>query len=87
MPLVQYVVPTDNIRVTRKFGTPADAGNIMAWYRAARKMVKEMPNLHVNEDGWRIAQQDFNRQNIYLVLQDHYGNKAHVVIDRTAPEF
>lgn len=85
MPIVQYVNKVEDVRKTATMPTPKRNSEMLYWFKAARKVIPEIPNPGV--DGWIIEHQDANTDWIRYDLRSPIHGKANVVIMRQQAKF
>lgn len=80
MPRVQFSFPPRDINITKDMPSPRRIGELDHWYKQARKVIPEIPNLQ--ETDWFIFQQEITESSIVFEIHDSVGQKCAVVIDR-----
>lgn len=85
MPLATIVFadPTKQ-PISKKFGAPKKM-TIEAWFKAARKVLVEIPNPERTD--WQIIQAEATRDSIYIIyeLANSIGERCKVTINRKVP--
>ena len=84
MPQVQYVNPIKTERITATMPTPKKMANIMAWYKAARKAIPEIPDVYSNAASgmWYIIKEEANLDYITFEVKHRDGHRRYIVIFR-----
>jgi hypothetical protein len=74
----------DRQTITKKFGAPKKM-TMEAWYKAARKVIPEIPN--VKDTDWQILSEEATKDARWIIydLANSVGDRAKVLIDRTVP--
>ena len=85
MPLADVSIPHLNFRKQRNFVTPKKIQDEVAWVRAVRISIPEVPDI-LNTD-WEILNFDADLKWISIILIDGLGNRAKIVVDRTRSSF
>ncbi len=80
MPRVQFSYPPRDISITKAMPSPARISQMDAWYKAARRVIPEIPD--TEDSDWLITEQHATTQSIIWELHDSVGNKCAVTIDR-----
>lgn len=80
MPEVQYRNVVQDIRKTAKMPTPKRVSAMDAWFKVARKHLKEIPEINTGE--WIVEYQEANLDWVRFDLKSRTGQKANVVIMR-----
>lgn len=84
MPTVQYIHKGETY--TRQMLTPKRITSTQAWFKEARKALKEIPNAFPNglmsEAGWTIAYEETDPRWLKFDLENRNGEKAYIVILR-----
>src|SRR5262249_33252078 len=89
MALAQFV-QVNGERITKRMFTPKKKmTDPLQWYKDARKLIKELPQLSTapvrTKEQWRlICEPETSVRWIKFTLENGIGEKAHLVIDRTA---
>lgn len=73
----------DSIPISRKFGAPKKVTEMSAWFKAARKVIPEIPDPK-NSD-WIIYHEEASRdaKHIHFEMQNTVGERCSIIIDRT----
>ncbi len=84
MPQVQYVDQVKRERITKNMPTPKKMSNILAWYKAARKVIPEIPDVYSKSASgmWYIIREEANTDYITFEVKHRDGHRRHVVIFR-----
>lgn len=82
--VVQFIRQVEGIRVSRGMRTPKRITDINAWFKQARKTIKELDALMNENTGWCILTHDTDIRYVLFELRNNHDQKAQVVIDRTA---
>ena len=92
MPRAQFVHQAMGINVTRSFPTPKRMGELRFWLKAAQLAIAQIPrniaesqvsaDRQIGSDGWFVSNSDADAKWIKFNLEDRFGNKADIVIDR-----
>src|SRR5262245_38280849 len=92
MPTVQFVNMGRKINKTATMPTPRRITELEQWLKHAQLAIPEIPRsiagapeLAVTQwsDGWHVFSTDISDKWIKFNLQNKFGEKAHIVIDRT----
>lgn len=83
MPTVQFVRAAENVVVTKSMKTPKRIWDINAWFKAARRAIKELDET-MTVDGWFIVRSETTLNYVRWDLENMWQETAQVVIDRTA---
>ena len=84
MAIVYVQFPTDSTKARsghRQMGVPKRITDIMAWFRAARVVLPQIPSVETGE--WVIKHMEASLTEIRYLLEDRVGQQCIVVIDRT----
>ena len=83
MPQVQYQNVFAKQNHLRGMPTPKKMSSLDAWWKEARRAIPEIPQIG---EGWEVqGSPDVSLQYIKWTLVNGVGERAHVVINRTAP--
>lgn len=92
MPRAQFVYQAIGVNVTRSFPTPKRMGELRYWLKAAQTAIAHIPRniaeseasaeRSIGNDGWFVANADADAKWVRFNLEDRFGNKAQIVIDR-----
>ena len=85
MALVLWKYPQGNVEISRRMFAPKRVTEISAWYKAARKVIPQIPSL---EEGglWYLRDHEVSLNEItYVVRRNDNGDLAYVKIDRRQP--
>ncbi len=78
---VQYIDVINNVRLTASMPTPKKMSNLDAWFREARKVIPEIPDIRL--ELWFIVSSEACKHYIRYELKDRRGVNVYVVILRT----
>lgn len=92
MPRVQYTNKAQNISVTKDLVTPKRMSELRYWLKGAQSQIPHIPwkiaeseisaDRSMGSDGWFVATTDVDEKWIRFDLENRFGNKAQIVIDR-----
>lgn len=83
MPLVQVMFPTDATKersAVVRMATPRKMGEILIWFRDARKVAPQIPD--PKHGNWRFVKMESDLREVRFLLQDSVNQQCLVVIDR-----
>jgi len=84
MALVQFQNVPKGINVTRRMGAPRMA-TVDAWYKQCRAVIPQIPRLRDPKDGgWTITEETIEVRWIKFVIHNNCGERAYIIIDRSA---
>lgn len=93
MPTVQYTNLLANISRTSSMPTPKRITELRHWLRGAQTAIREIPRniaeaqsmaiMGVGHDGWYVQNSDVSQKWIKFNIENRFGERAHIVIDRT----
>lgn len=91
MARVQYVWLAGKVDVTKTYIIPKQVTRLEAWWKAARRAIPEIPEIHLGAvrmlhsgSGWMYTNHDADPKWIKFEMESSSGEKAYVVIDRRA---
>lgn len=84
MALVQFK-NSEAIEISKKMAAPKKVEHMQQWFRAARKVIPEIPN--PEQTDWQITNEyaDNNAKFISFEMHNTVGGKCVVTIDRKVP--
>lgn len=80
MPMVQYVNKVEDVRITKTMGTPARIDQLKYWYRAAQKIIPELPKL--GAETHYIEHEHADTEYVKFELRSREGVKSQLIIMR-----
>lgn len=84
MALVRFNFSTPtSIPIAKKFGAPKKVERMDAWFKAARKVIPEIPN--PDQTDWQITCEHATVDAKYITFEmaNSVGDRCSVIIDRT----
>lgn len=83
MAVVQFRNDPKGINITKPMFPPKKVSEMSAWYKAARKVIPDIPDLE--QRTWTLAHALADLQWVKFELRNAIGERAYVIIDRKRP--
>jgi hypothetical protein len=97
MPQVNFVNTRRGINIVRGMPTPKRITELRYWLRGAQGVIQEIPRVIAEaqsmairspgQDGWFVQHSEVSREWIRFDLENHFGERSQVVIQRKGGSF
>jgi len=82
MALVQFKDEIKGIEITRRMSAPKKVERLESWYKEARKIIPQIPDIQLQ--GYEVINTQCTVNWITWEVKDEVGNRSYVVINRRA---
>lgn len=82
MALAQFRNEINGIDISKRLGAPKKQ-TMLAWFKAVRKMIPEVPN--PEQTDWQITHEHADLSWIKFEMHNSVGERCYIIIDRKQP--